>query len=97
MGLPAKKVRMKRLIVSGDPGIRKDAVIEYDGEEQICFAVTRNGDWHGPDEVQLWCTIGTEDERDTFDQRDFIPHHLEVDRIDAEDLEVITAKGDLAV
>ncbi|MFQ3295349.1 MAG: hypothetical protein ACI9PP_002145 [Halobacteriales archaeon] len=88
---------MKRLIVSGDPGIRKDAVIEYDGEEQICFAVTRNGDWHGPEEVQLWCTIGTEDERKTFQQRDYIPHHLEVDRIQAEELEVINAKGDLAV
>ena len=28
---------MKRLIIHGDPGIRKDAVIEYDGEEYVCF------------------------------------------------------------
>lgn len=88
---------MKRLIVFGDPGIRKDAIIEYDGQEMVCFAVTRQGDYHGPRRVQLWCTIGTEDERETFERRDFIPMHLEVDRIDAEDLEVITAKGDLAV
>jgi hypothetical protein len=88
---------MKRLIIHGDPGIRKDAVIEVDGEELVCFQVTRNGDWHGPDEVQLWCTVGQEDERETFARRDFIPMHLEVQNVDAEVVEVVSSKGDLAV
>ena len=47
---------MQQLIVRGDPGIRKDAVIDYDGEEQVCFSIQRQGDYHGPEEVQLWCT-----------------------------------------
>ncbi|PSQ18884.1 hypothetical protein BRD00_03845 [Halobacteriales archaeon QS_8_69_26] len=88
---------MRRLIVFGDPGIRKDAVIEYEGQEYHCFQVTRNGDWHGPDEVQLWCVVGTEDEYEDFQKRNFVPHWLEVDRVDAEDLTVVEAKGDLAV
>jgi len=88
---------MRRLIINGDPGIRKDAVIEHDGEERLCFSVTRQGDWHGPDRVQLWCVIGTEAERETFEKRNFIPHFLEVDRVDAEAVDVIKAKGDLAV
>lgn len=88
---------MKRLIVSGDPGIRKEAVVEHDGEELHCFQVTRNGDWYGPEEVQLWCIVGTEDEFEDFQKRNFVPHFLDVDRVDAEDLTVIKAKGDLAV
>lgn len=88
---------MKRLIVFGDPGIRKDAIIEYDDEEQVCFSVTRNGDYHGPDRVQLWCVIGTEDEREAFERREFIPHFLEVETIDADALDIIKPKGDLAV
>lgn len=88
---------MKRLIVFGDAGIRKDAVISYDDREMVCFAVSRQGDYHGPDRVQLWCTIGTEDERETFERREFIPMFLDVETIDAADLEVVTAAGDLAV
>lgn len=88
---------MQHLIVRGDPGIRKDAVIEYEGEELVCFTVKQQGDWHGPGEVQLWCTIGTEDERETFEKREYVPNWLDVDTIDAEDLTVIKAKGDLAV
>jgi hypothetical protein len=88
---------MKRLIIHGDPGIRKDAIIEVDGEELVCFGVSRQGDWHGPDRVQLWCTVGTEDERETFARRDFIPMHLDVEDIEAEAVEVIKGKGDLAV
>jgi hypothetical protein len=88
---------MKRLIVNGDPGIRQDATITHDGEEKVCFQVTRNGDYHGPDRVQLWCIVGTEDEREDFDRRNFIPHFLEVDRLEAEDVDVIKGKGDLAV
>ena len=80
---------MKRLIVMGDPGIRKGAVVEVDGEEQVCFSVTRNGDWHGPDEVQLWCVVGTEDEREDFVQRNYIPHFLDVESVDADDLEIV--------
>lgn len=88
---------MQHLIIRGDPGIRKDAVIEYDGEEVICFTIKKQGDWHGPDDVQLWCTIGTESERETFEKREYVPHWLEVDAIDADEVTVISAKGDLAV
>ncbi|MFB6080444.1 MAG: HAH_0734 family protein [Haloferacaceae archaeon] len=88
---------MQHLIVHGDPGIRKDAVIEYDGEERICFSIQRQGDYHGPEEVQLWCTIGTEDERETFEKRQFVSHWLGVDSIDAEALTILKAKGDRAV
>lgn len=88
---------MKRLIIRGDPGIRKDSIIEHDGEELHCFSVTRNGDWHGPDRVQLWCIVGTEEDRDDFARQNYIPHHLEVDRLDAEAVEVIKGKGELSV
>lgn len=88
---------MKRLIVHGDPGIRKDAIIEHGGEEMVCFSVTRNGDWHGPSRPQLWCVIGTEDEREDFDRRNYIPHFLDVETVDAEDLVVVRRAGDLAV
>ncbi len=88
---------MKRLIIHGDPGIRKGAIIELDGEELYCFSVTRNGDWHGPDEVQLWCTVGAETELEDFERRDFVPMHLDVETVDADAVEVIKAKGALAV
>lgn len=81
---------MKRLIILGDPGVRKDAVIEHDGEEYVCFQVTRNGDWHGPDRVQLWCVVGSEDEREDFDHRNYIPHFLDTERAEAEEIEVVT-------
>jgi hypothetical protein len=79
---------MKRLILLGDPGVRKDAVIEYDGDEYICFSVTRNGEWHGPEEVQLWCVVGSEAEREEFERRSFIPHFLDTERVDAEEVTV---------
>jgi hypothetical protein len=88
---------MRRLIIEDDPGIRKDAVIDYDGEELVAFQVTRNGDFHGPEEVQLWCVVGTEDEREDFDKRKFIPHFLEVDRVDAGAVKVVTKGGELNV
>ena len=88
---------MKKLIVMGDPGIRRDAVIEYDGQEMIVFAIDRQGDWHGPDEPQLWCTIGTEEEREAFEKRQYVPHWLEVETIDAAALDVVKARGELAV
>jgi hypothetical protein len=88
---------MRRLIVDGDPGVRMDGIIEYDGEELVCFQVTRNGDYHGPERVQLWCVVGTEDEREDFDRRDFVPHFLDVERVDAEAVEVLKRAGDLAV
>jgi hypothetical protein len=84
---------MKRLIVHGDPGIRKGGVIEYDGDEQVLFQVTRNGDWHGPDRVQLWCVIGPEAEREDFQRRNFIPMFLNVESADAEDVDVIQPRG----
>lgn len=88
---------MKRLIIHGDPGIRKDAIIEYDGEELVCFGISRNGEWHGPDRVQLWCTVGAESEREDFYHRNFTPHFLEVERADASEITVIKSRGDLAV
>jgi hypothetical protein len=87
---------MKQLIVRGDPGIRKGAVIEHAGEEYVCFGISRQGEWHGPEEVQLWCTVGTEDERETFERREYIPMRLETDAADAEEITVIEAKGDPA-
>jgi hypothetical protein len=80
---------MQKLIVRGDPGIRRGAVIEYDGKEQVVFGIDRQGDFHGPDEPQLWCTIGTEDEESTFERREYVPHWLDVDSVDAETLEVV--------
>ncbi|GAB3024516.1 HAH_0734 family protein [Natronobiforma cellulositropha] len=88
---------MRRLIINGDPGIRKDAVIEYEGEELTCFGISRNGEWHGPERVQLWCTVGDESEREDYDFRNFVPHFLEVDHADAEEITVIQAKGPLAI
>lgn len=88
---------MKRLIINGDPGVRKGGIIEYDGDEQVLFQVTRNGDWHGPDRVQLWCVIGPEDEREAFERREFVPMHLDVESIDAEAVDVLERKGKPAV
>ncbi|MFC4436894.1 MULTISPECIES: HAH_0734 family protein [Natrialbaceae] len=88
---------MKRLIIHGDPGIRKGAIIEYEGEEVVCFAISRNGEWHGPEKVQLWCTVGTEDEFEDFEKRNFTPHFLDVDRADAEAVDVVRPKADLAL
>ncbi|WP_136717876.1 HAH_0734 family protein [Halorientalis salina] len=80
---------MKQLIVHGDPGIRKNAVIEYDGEEYVCFAIARQGEWHGPERVQLWCTIGKEEEYDDYQRRNYIPNHLETEDTDADAIEVV--------
>ena len=88
---------MKQLIIHGDPGIRKNAIIEYDGEEVVCFGINVQGEWHGPDEPQLWCTIGTEDEREDFQKRNYVPHWLETESVDAEDVEVIKRADEMAV
>jgi hypothetical protein len=90
---PFESPIMQHLIVKGDPGIRKDAVIDYDGEEQVCFSIQRQGDYHGPDEVQLWCTIGTPDERERFEKRRYVQHWLDVDAVDADALDVVTTRG----
>ncbi len=87
---------MQHLIIHGDPGIRKGAVIEYNDEEFVCFAISRQGEWHGPGEVQLWCTIGNASEREAFERREYIPMHLDVDDIDADALTVLKAKGEPA-
>lgn len=88
---------MKRLIIDGDPGIRKGAVIDYDGDAVVCFAVTRNGEFYGPDRVQLWCVVGEADEYETFQKQEYIPHWLEVESIEAEAVDVIRSKGDPAI
>jgi hypothetical protein len=87
---------MKRLLLNGDPGIRKGAVIEFDGEELTCFSVTRNGDYHGPERVQLSCVVGSPGEYEAFQKREFIPHQLEVDAVDGEAVTVIEKGGDIA-
>ncbi|MFP4625361.1 MAG: HAH_0734 family protein [Natronomonas sp.] len=86
---------MRRVIIHGDPGIRKGGIIEYDGEEYVCFGISRQGEWHGPDRVQLWCTVGEESEFEDFERRNFIPMHLEVDAVDADEVEVIRERGQL--
>lgn len=88
---------MERLIINGDPGIRKGAVIEVDGEERVCFSVTRNGDYHGPETVQLWCVVGEADETEAFERREYVPHTLEVTALDADDVTVVSPKGELSV
>lgn len=88
---------MKRLIILGDPGLRKGGIIEHDGDERHVFSVSRNGEFHGPDEVQLWCIIGTEDEREDFQKRNFIPHFLDTERVDAGTVDIVKAAGDMAV
>jgi len=88
---------MKRLIIHGDPGVRKDGIVEVDGEEYTLFQVTRNGDWHGPDRVQLWCIAGQPDEEEDFEKRNYIPHFLDVEAVDAEAVEVKKRAGELAV
>ncbi|MFB6125636.1 MAG: HAH_0734 family protein [Halanaeroarchaeum sp.] len=88
---------MKRLIIHGDPGVRQQGIVEVDGEELTLFQVNRNGDWHGPDRVQLWCVAGTPDEREDFDRRNFIPQFLEVTAVEAEEVTVVKRAGDLAV
>ena len=80
---------MKKLIVHGDPGFRKNARIAVDGEEFVVFGVARQGEWHGPDRPQLWCTVGKEDERETYGRRDYIPMHLDTESVDAEAVEVV--------
>jgi hypothetical protein len=84
---------MQKLIIRGDPGIRKGAVIEYDGEEFVCFGINRQGDWHGPDRPQLWCTVGSEDEHEAYERREYIPMHLDVEAVDADEIAVKQAKA----
>ncbi len=80
---------MKRLLIHGDPGVRKDDVIAMEDDEYVCFSVTQNGDWHGPHEVQLWCVIGAEDERHLYEEQRYIPHFLETESIDAGAVEIV--------
>jgi hypothetical protein len=88
---------MKRLIINGDPDVRKGGIIEHDGEELICFGISKQGEWHGPDRPQLWCTVGTEDETEAYERRQFIPMHLDVEAVDAESIEVLQRKGELTI
>jgi hypothetical protein len=88
---------VKRLIVHGDPGVRKDGEITVEGQDYVCFSVTRNGDWHGPAEVQLWCVVGSDEERDRFASREYVPHFLDTERVDADAVEVTKRGGDQVV
>lgn len=88
---------MQRLIILGDAGVRKGGIIELDGEEYTVFQVNRNGDWHGPDEVQLWCVIGDADELDDYESRNYIPHWLDTITADVSEVTVTKKAGPLAV
>jgi len=85
---------MRKLIVHGDPGIRKGAVLEYGGEKLVCFGINRQGDWHGPDRPQLWCTVGTADEEEAYERREYIPMHLDVETVDAEEVTVLQSRAE---
>jgi hypothetical protein len=84
---------MKKLIVHGDPGFRRDARIEVDGQEYVVFGVNRQGEWHGPDRTQVWCTVGSEDERETYERREYIPIHIDTEAVDAEAVTVLEASA----
>jgi hypothetical protein len=84
---------MRKLIVRGDPGIRKGAIIEYDGERYVCFGINRQGDWHGPDRPQLWCTVGAADEQERYERREYVPMHLDVETVEAADIDVLRASA----
>ena len=84
---------MQKLIIRGDPGVRRGGLIEYDGEEFVCFGINRQGEWHGPDEVMLWCTLGKEEERDAYERREYVPMHLDTESVDAEDVEVLRERA----
>lgn len=88
---------MRHLIVNGDAGFRKNARIEVDGEEYTAFQVNRQGEWHGPEEPQLWCVIGEEDEREDYVQRNFVPHFLDVQRVDAAAVSVLQKGSELNI
>ncbi|EMA01060.1 hypothetical protein SAMN05443574_101492 [Haloarcula vallismortis] len=88
-----KGTGMKKLIIHGDPGLRKGGRIEYEDEEYEVFSVSRQGDWHGPDRPQLWCTIGSEDEEETFKRQEYIPMHLDTDDIEAEAVTVLRERA----
>jgi len=83
---------MKKLVINGDPGVRKGGVIEYDGEEWICFGVARQGEYHGPDRPQIRTTIGKEEERETYERRDYVPMHLDTESTSAEEIDVVRKK-----
>jgi hypothetical protein len=84
---------MKHLIIHGNPGVRKGGIIEYDGEEWVVFGVNVQGEWHGPEEPQLWCTIGKEEEREAFQYQRYISMHLDTEAVDAEDIAVVQRKA----
>lgn len=84
---------MQKLIIHGDPGIRKGARIEYDGSEFVCFGINRQCEWYGSEEVQLWCTVGEPDEEEAYERRQYIPMHLDVESTDAEDVTILEASA----
>ena len=86
---------MKKLIIHGNPGVRKGGLIEYDDEEWVVFAVNVQGEWHGPERPQLWCTIGKEDERETFERQEYVPMHLDTEDVDADAVEVLRRKAEV--
>jgi len=84
---------MKKLIIHGNPGVRKGGVIEYDGEGSgTCSASTSRARVARARGTPVWCTIGKDDERETFQYQDFIPMHLETENVDAEAVDVIRRK-----
>ena len=61
------------------------------------FRNQRSGRLARPGRAPALVYRGTEDEREAYDKREYVPHWLDVDTIDAEELDVIKAKGELSV
>jgi hypothetical protein len=85
---------MKNLIIQGNPDLRKGGRIQYDGDEYTVYSINVQGEWHGPDRPQLWCTIGSEDERETFETQEYIPMHLPTEDVAVEDIEVLRERAE---
>jgi hypothetical protein len=80
---------MKRLLINGDVGIKIGSRIEYQGQNFICFSVTRNGDYHGPRRVQISCIVGESEEYSIFINEEYTPHFLETLATECEEIKIV--------
>jgi len=37
----------------------------------VCFGINVQSGWNAPDKLQLWSAVGTEDEREIYDKREY--------------------------
>ncbi len=78
---------MKKLIIHGDPGLRKGGRIEYEDEEYEVFTVSRHRDCH-PGPATARCTRLGGRRRDVQDPG-IHSEHLDTDDIEAEAVTVL--------